>query len=312
MRGIGRVRKVVQTMQSAQEMRRKQRWQRRMNPDGVTKPVFLVGNGRSGTSMLVFHLTRSWHIDLYNEDNPAAFEKWFLRDLSVVEKLIAQSDAPIVLLKPIKDTYRICTLQKRFPTAKVLFAFRHFDDVINSSRKRFYVDFGQKIGKTVEQITPPVDRWVQDDFGEYDAAPPPVESKALIKSLWRADLNLESKIALHWLFVNRLFFDLKLNEDADVKAIRYESLVSNPAAEFQAICDFLEIPFSDEMGEGVFASSINKKETPDLDAAIREACERVYGRLCGVVGLKRRNTEMHREPRRTTENYGEKAERGFG
>ena len=300
MRGMGRVRKVVQDVQAAQEMRRKRRWQRRTNPDGVTTPVFLVGNGLSGTSMLVFHLTRSWHIDLYNEDNPAAFEKWFLRDFSVIETLIDQSQAPLVLLKPIKDTFRIRALQERFPAAKVLFAFRHFDDVINSSRKRFYVDFGKKVGKTVAQITPPVDRWMQDDFAEYGIAPPPVATKALIASLWRADLNLESKIALHWLFVNRLFFDLKLDEDDSVKAIRYESLVSEPAAEFRAICDFLEIPFSDEMGEGVFASSINKKETPELDVAIREACELVYGRLCGVVGV-----QLKKE-------HGEKTERGFG
>ena len=150
--------------------------------------------------MLVFHLTRSWCIQLYNEDNEAAFQQWFLRDFQTIDQLVENSNASIVLLKPIKDTYQIQNFQAHYSNSKVLFSFRHFDDVIKSSIKRFYIDFGQKIGKTVAEITPPVDRWMIDDFAEYQAAPPPEKTKALIRGLWHEGLNLESKIALHWLF----------------------------------------------------------------------------------------------------------------
>ncbi|MCP5098674.1 MAG: sulfotransferase [Chloroflexi bacterium] len=286
MRGIGRLQAAANKAKDARELRRKQQWQRKYNPARETVPVFLVGNGRSGTSMLVYHLTRSWHIDLYNEDNPAAFDKWFLRDLSVIKKIVADSCAPVTLFKPIKDTYRTHTLQARFPQAKVLFSFRHFDDVINSSRKRFYVDFGQKVGKTVEQITPPVDRWMADGFAEYADALPPEKTQQFIRSLWHESLSLESKIALHWLFVNSLFFDLDLDSDATVKAVRYESLVSNPQGEFEAICAFLTIPFEAKMVHDVFASSIKKKNAPDLDPAIRTACKAVYQRLCDAIGVQ--------------------------
>jgi hypothetical protein len=286
MRGIGRIQTVVGKVKATRELRAKQRWQHQINPTRETMPLFLVGNGRSGTSMLVYHLTRSWHIDLYNEDNPAAFEKWFLRDLSIIEKVVADSYAPITLFKPIKDTYRIHTLLERFPHAKALFSFRHFDDVINSSRKRFYVDFGKKMGKMVEEITPPVDRWMQDDFVEYAAAPPPAITKQFIRSLWHVSLSLESKIALHWLFVNSLYFDLELDSDPTIKAVRYESLVLNPKAEFKAICEFLTIPFEAKMVNDVFASSINKKNAPDLAPAIRAACEKLYQRLCDAIGAE--------------------------
>lgn len=278
-RGLGRVRAVAHQLQSNYETWRRVQWQRKMNPSGESTPVFLVGNGRSGTSMLVFHLTRSWCIQLYNEDNPAAFDKWFLRDFKTIDQLLEGSAAPIVLLKPIKDTYQVRNLQAYYPNSKVLFSFRHFDDVINSSVKRFYIDFGGKVGKKVEEITPPVDRWMADDFAEYHLATPPQKTKDFIRSIWREDLNLESKIACHWLFVNSLFFDLGLDSDPSVKIVKYESLVSHPKEQFSAICHFLDIPFDQEMVADVFASSINKKASPDLDDTIREACDELWQRL---------------------------------
>lgn len=280
MRGLGRVRAVAHQVQTSVEAWRRAQWQRKMNPSGASTPIFLVGNGRSGTSMLVFHLTRSWCIDLYNEDNPAAFEQWFLRDFATIDHLIAESPAPIVLLKPIKDTYQIRNLQAHYPASKVLFACRHFDDVINSSVKRFYVDYGGKIGKTVNEITPPIERWMADDFAEYHLAPPPVATKRFLRELWRDGFNLESKIAFHWLFVNSLFFDFGLDQDETVRLVQYESLVSRPAQEFRAICDFMSIPFDEQMVADVFSSSISKKKAPELDTAVREACEAVWQRLC--------------------------------
>lgn len=279
MRGIGRVRAVAHQAKSHFESRRRIQWQQKINPSRFSTPVFLVGNGRSGTSMLVFHLTRSWHIDLFNEDNPAAFENWFLRDFETIDALVAASYAPIVLLKPIKDTYRIHRLQARFPNCKVLFSCRHFDDVINSSLKRFYIDFGRKVGKKVDEIVPPVDRWMSDDFAEYAEAVPPEKTKRFIRSLWREDLSLESKIALHWLFVNSLYFELGLVENTAVHLVKYESLVSQPDLEFKAICHFLDIPFEQKMITDVFASSINKKSAPNLDPMVAEACAALWFEL---------------------------------
>lgn len=284
-RGMGRVRAVAHQVQTNVETWRRVQWQRKQNPSGQSTPVFLLGNGRSGTSMLVFHLTRSWHIELYNEDNPSAFEKWFLRDFAIIDDLIEQSPAPIVLLKPIKDTYQVRNLQAHFSNSKVLFSCRHFDDVINSSIKRFYIDYGRKVGKTIEQITPPVDRWMADDFAEYSASPPPEATKDFIRSLWHKDLNLESKIAMHWLFVNRLFFDLQLYRNMAVKLIRYESLVSHPEQQFKAICQFLEIPFTQEMVADVFASSINKKDSPPLNDDIRQACDALWQKLSDTAAV---------------------------
>jgi hypothetical protein len=240
-------------------------------------PAFLIGCGRSGTSLIVYQISKSWLTELYNEDNPAAFLRWRLRDLQVVEHLVARSYARVVLFKPILDTYRIHELLNRFPDAKVVFAYRHFDDVINSSLKRFGTD--NRIHH--------VDSWILEDFKEFAACPPPEETKSFIRSRWRPGLNPQTGAALYWLFQNRLYFDLRLDRDERVKLISYEAVVANPVIEFQSLCSFLGIPYEPLISEGVYSSSIKKDAPPEVDELIRKDCETLWQTMTGRERLEK-------------------------
>ncbi|VAW31168.1 hypothetical protein MNBD_CHLOROFLEXI01-4666, partial [hydrothermal vent metagenome] len=99
-----KIRSVQYRLQKKQDEVKKTALRRRHNPEGVSVPVFLVGCGRSGTSMFIWQLEKSWQIELYNEDHPAAFDVYRLRDYDVIEELIEKSQAPFTLLKPILDT----------------------------------------------------------------------------------------------------------------------------------------------------------------------------------------------------------------
>lgn len=279
MRGMGKIRAIRHQLKTSQEARQRANWQRENNPNGRSTPVFLIGNHRSGTSMLVFHLARSLRVQLYNEDHPAAFEQWFIKSFDILDELIQKSYAEFVLFKPIRDTYQMRNLQHRFPAAKFLFSYRHYDDVVNSAYKKFYVVRAKQWGVAPEQLPIPVDRWMSDDFAEFAPAPPTAETKALIGSLWRPEMDLHSKVALHWLFFNRLYFDLQMAGDPAVWLVGYEQLVTDPHAEFTAVCDFLGLPFEAEMLADVFASSIGRKPGPALDPAVTAACEEMWQRL---------------------------------
>jgi hypothetical protein len=263
---------------------RRRLWQRWHNPAGHTTPAFLVGSGRSGTNMIVKGLARSWQVELYNENNPAVFDNWYLRDFPTIEALIERSFARLILFKPLKDTYRTRVLLSAFPSARVLFIFRHFDDVINSARKRFYDEHGQVIKNVYADRQPPVIRWINTDFAEFTEAPPPKATEQLVRSLWTPTLNLQSNIALDWLFTNRLFFDLDLCADERIKLIQYEAVVSDPQQGFKSLCQFLGLPFEPQIAGDVFSTSVKRDPVPDLDPQIQAACEAHWQQMCQYLG----------------------------
>ena len=100
------------------------------NPLKHSTPVFLLGCGRSGTNMLSRSLGKSFQVDLYNEDHPAAFEKWRIKDLATIERLSHSGFARIKLFKPILDTHMAHVFLSYFPGSKIVFIFRHYRDVI--------------------------------------------------------------------------------------------------------------------------------------------------------------------------------------
>jgi hypothetical protein len=272
-------------IKTKKELVQKQLWQRISNQRGKTEPVFLVGCGRSGTNMIVQRLSRSYSLDLYNEDHPDVFINWRLKSLWAIKKALKKSYARRILFKPILDTHRICQLLYKFPSAKALFAFRHFSGVVQSSIKRFGPN--NRIGH--------VNSWIKDDFSEFKTAPPPEETKSFIRSLWKPSLNYESGAALYWLFYNRLYFDLHLDREPRVSLVRYESVVLNPSKEFQEICMFLDLPFHPRMVEGIYTKSINQNPFPTMDEDILNACNQLWNQMCLAVGIN------HSDPSNLTE-----------
>lgn len=248
--------------------------QRLHNSNGPSRPAFLIGCGRSGTSMLVLQLGRSWQLDIYNENNTAAFEQWFLREIPIIRQLIADSHAPVVLFKPILETYRACLLLEQFPEAKIIFTFRHYDDVINSSLKKFGPD---------DRINH-VNSWISDNFSEFADLRPPVKTRDYIRECWQPDLSPASGAALYWLLQNRLYFDLGLAEIDSARLLCYEAVVSNPGEEFAGLCDFLEVRFEPKMAAGIFDSSIQRDSPPLIDLQLRQECEQLWQRLLQSAG----------------------------
>jgi Sulfotransferase domain len=246
------------------------------NPGGRSHAVFLVGCGRSGTNMLCNGLSRSWQVTFFNEDNPAAFDNYRIRDLAEIEGLVASSPARITLFKPILDSHLTGIFLSRFPKSKAIFVFRHYNDVINSSIQLF----------GSQNWPSRVDAWINDDFSEYASAPPPEQTKNAIRSRWSPSLNPESSIALYWLFHNLLFFDLSLDEDPSTTLLNYESTVLNPRREFGGLCNFLGIKYSNCLIEGVFSSSIRRGPSPNLDAEILKDCVSLWERLCSLLAQR--------------------------
>jgi hypothetical protein len=155
--------------------------------------------------------------------------------------------------------------------------------VVNSDRRKFYGEDGL-ISHPKHNLPadrrPPIVRWIDTDFAALSAAPPPEASKQFVRSRWTDSLSLESNIALHWLFVNRLFFDLDLAGEERVRLVRYESVVSDPKNAFAGICRFIGMGFEPRIAEEVFSRSVQRDSPPQIAGQIRADCEALWQQLC--------------------------------
>jgi len=238
----------------------------RLRRNDASRPVFLLGSGRSGTDIVAHCLSKGWRVELINEDNPKAFENWRLRGVAVVEQAVCSSGADLVLFKPIVETLRAQEFLAEFPSAVVIFVVRNPHDAINSM-VRF---FGEGQVRAVKS-------WVETDFSRQPQAP--AELREFIASHCHADLSVEDAAGLYWLLYNSSYLFLDLPSSPRVAKIRYENLVQEPDETMQEICDFLGMKWFPSMTDEVYAGSVGKNRKPDLSPAIERRCSEVWERL---------------------------------
>jgi hypothetical protein len=266
---------------------RKEALRRWSNPEKKSTPVFLLGCGRSGTNMLSRSLGKSFQVELFNEDHPVAFERWRIRDFATIAELSASGYAQVKLYKPILDTHLARGYLSYFQNGKIIFIFRHFPDVINSSIKHFGRD--NWLGR--------VTSWIENDFAEFAGAPLPPATRKYVEARWHKDLSAESANALYWLLYNRLYFDLDLDQNQNVMLVKYENVVARPDLELQKLCNFLEIKYSSNMIARIFSTSIKRSQSPLIEPSILSACDDLWRKLCQKVDGA---PEVHNEAFHTT------------
>ncbi len=235
--------------------------------------VFVAGMQRSGTNMIMDVLERSYEADVYHERDPRAFDNYEMRDRAVIHRLAERSAAPVFVIKALCELQELRSLMDEFAPAKVVWVMRNYEDVVNSMLVSF-----RNQAKQVQRIVAN-----RDDKGWWLGRGMSDETYALLKELVHADINDASASALQWYFRNVLFFEQGLDADPRVMAVSYESLVTDPQLQFKRIFDFLNLRFTPQVASIIFASSIRRRNPPEIEPAIRRVCEEMSARISGVV-----------------------------
>jgi len=243
---------------------------RRLTFSGTPLPVFVIGSGRSGTDLLMHCLSQSLEVALLNEDHPAAFQNWRLRDLDVVGRAIHAQRAPVVLLKPIVETQRVAELLDSFPDGRALFIVRHWHDNVNS-RAKFFGDDQQRM----------VEGWLRTDFARFPALPE--EIRHVVREAWSSSSTVATAAAVGWLVVNATYEYLGLTGDERVHKLLYEELVQNGEGTLREVCAFVGVPFDPAMLREIYGSSVRKSAPPEVPAVLAERCERLWTQLQGAT-----------------------------
>ncbi len=241
-------------------------------PPGSATAVLLVGLQRSGTNMVVRGLERSPEFEVYNENHPAAFDRFRLRPVDEVHRLVAASRHPYVLLKPLCDSHRTAELLDRLRTRsapRALWVYRSAEGRARSAVAKF----GDQNLQVLRELAAGGgrDRWQGQGLS--------ADSLALLGRLDWSTIDPVSAAALFWCVRNRLYFELGLDGRPDVLLVSYDALVADPAAEMGRVCGFLGFPYHPRLVAGITPRPPATPGLARLHPEVAACCAELTGRL---------------------------------
>jgi len=259
---------------------RRRRWQR-AHPvaAGTATPVYLVGLQRSGTNMLTRGLEASLEVEVRNESDRRAFDRFLLREDEVVRDLVRHSRARYVLFKPLCDSHRVGALLDGIDTSspgRAVWMYRSVDGRLRSAVAKF----GDVNRQVLTAVAAGTAGWAWQAQGLSEA------NLDLVRGLDVAGMSPESAAALFWYLRNSLFFDLGLDGRPDVTLASWDLLVRQPERSMASLCRFLGLEMRSAMIAHIEMRGVPGAEPQEIDPVVRARCDDLEARL-GAVALAR-------------------------
>jgi hypothetical protein len=273
--GLGRLLEEDDLNPLARASRRlgKWRWRRAHGSTaGAATAVLVLGLQRSGTNMVVRGLERAPEFEVYNENHPAAFDRFRLRPIDEVRRLVEGSRHPYVLLKPLCDSHRALELLDALRTRsapQAIWVYRSAEGRARSAVAKF----GDQNLRVLRELAAGRghDRWQAQGLSR--------DSLEVIEHLDWATVDAVSAAALFWYLRNRLYFELGLDRRQDVLLVSYDAMVADPPAELRRMCSFLGFPYRSRLAAGIGTRSPARAPTVALQPDIAARCAALADRL---------------------------------
>lgn len=244
-------------------------------------PVFLFGLQRSGTTMTmeVFHHRRDTEVFDERARN-RAFLDYRIRSLGVVEALTTGSKAPFVCFKPLADSHLIHEFSARFPSARMLWIYRHHADNARSALRTFahatrairLVCTGRSGGG-----------WFQEGVS--------ADTAEVLREAYTPDMSALDLACLVWWARNRLVVELGLMDEPRVLIVRYEDLVAEHHEGFAELFRFIGMSHDASAVARVVRRTATDPIPPNLDPRVQELCQDLQSRLDAHVATRTRVSE---------------------
>jgi hypothetical protein len=245
--------------------------------------VFVLGCQRSGTTMLVQCLekdlrTKSYgqyglmdqNTDTSNLIYPDAHGPK-LKSFDEIKQITAKEKAPILILKPLRESQQATQLLEQLPGSKAIWVYRNYRDVANSH----LVKWGEGVG--IRKLRPIFD----GDTGNHWASEFVSDNtRAIVKNYFAEDMSPADAVALHWYTRTILFFDLNLNEHPNVLLCKYENIVGEPRRVMRQIYQFLDYSYpGDRIVSHIHQKSVNRGKNIGISPEIEAICADLMQRL---------------------------------
>jgi hypothetical protein len=236
-------------------------------PQKTCQPVFILGSGRSGTTILldVFHFDQ--RVQSYGENN-RKIAKNFILDFSKLNKELGKKKATHFVCKPILNSYDVPFILKNYPDCRILWLFRNYKDVIASSAVKFGLRTSILLKDAIDNNFS--DNWISRGIDS--------EARKKISEMHKNGLSSYDYMGLIWWSVNRTVVIHKLNKDKRFKLISYENLVQNSQLELKSIYNFIGLKYL-ETSLRFHNKSLSRGKNLHLNPAVDKMCDHLMTHL---------------------------------
>lgn len=243
-----------------------------------TKPVFILGYGRSGSSMLFRIFERDFRIQAFGENHPSVAQNYLLR-YDLLQHTIHKSKFNLVVLKPILNSFDVAELMTMFPNGIFIWLIRDYQDVVASALKKFGPDVANCMKDYIEHGYG--NNWISKGL--------PNQTKNEIANITKGrNLHIEDWMALVWWSVNYSILLEELYKEPNLLILRYENLVLNPERNLKNIYDKIGISYKKSLVKYVHQKSVGKGKGVKLNKGINTICLDLHGKILNHAGWKTR------------------------
>lgn len=200
----------------------------------VSRPLFVLGAQRSGTTMLCRVLERSSQVWVHPEKSTLAYADYRLRSPALVAAVTQLTPADVVVYKPLCDSHLGDRLLALHEGSRAIWAWRDPHAVARSAVAKW--------GDHQRTVVASIARGRARDMGWRGERIPP-ELAGQLAEVWHDDLSEHDGAALFWYLRNSFLFSLGLDTDPRVLPVSYAALVSDPVAAFRRVFDHAGLDF---------------------------------------------------------------------
>jgi len=230
--------------------------------------VYILGYGRSGTSILINLFAHLFNVDAHGEASNLVMKNFQL-DNSKMNRLIDYNRFDVIALKPILnscDAKEI--LNETHNRSRIIWLYRDYKDVVCSALKMFGIRVSIELREVV--IEGKKDGWISNQIHKQELE--------ILRSLDVLLLTNTDWMALVWWFVNHTIIRESLFDDDNFIIIEYNDLVKNPKLYIDYVnrfCSFKE----NHLYKYIDSSKIGKGNAIILSKSVENMCDELYIKL---------------------------------
>lgn len=237
-----------------------------------TLPIFILGCGRSGTSMMVRMFEFDDRIETLGENNPKIQSNYMLLKDKVVS-VVDNCKAPIIVTKPILNSFEAYKFLTDHQCLNIVWMLRDYRDMAASSVIKFGPVVSDYIKELVQQNTG--DNWLSNGM--------PDETLTILRSIDTRHLSHHDWMCLVWWSVNRTIIIDRLYQHQRFILINYEHLVRDPTSAIDSLYKKLGLSYKPNILKYINPASIGKGKTISVNPVIQELCDQLTEELHTVI-----------------------------